>query len=120
MDNRKHETKPLENCPVNNLAVRQTFPNEPSPIPATRKVQLANRGPDASPWHFCLRVQQGPGKNSDASTGGRSGHGRNARFAGVQRMGGDLGWLRQCSDPTTGLKLHNPAKLQRAFARTRM
>src|SRR5882762_11833246 len=53
--------------------------NEPSPILATRKVHLANCGPDASPRYFCLRVQQGSGSSRDASTGSGSGHGRNTR-----------------------------------------
>src|SRR6267143_2825282 len=53
--------------------------DEPSPILATRKVHLANRGLDAGPRHFCLRVQQGSGNNSNVSTRGRSGHGRNTQ-----------------------------------------
>src|SRR6266404_781654 len=90
--------------------------NEPSPILATRKVHLANRGPDAGPWHFCLRVQQGSGNNSDVSTRGRSDHGRNTQCPHVWRMGGDLGRLCQRRDPPPSLRLHHQAKLHRRFA----
>src|SRR5229473_1247961 len=62
--------------------------NRSNELPAIRdawKSQVANRGPDGSPRHFCLRVQQRSGNNSDAHTRGRSGHGRSTRCPRVQR-----------------------------------
>src|SRR2546428_12370415 len=69
--------------------------NELPAIPDTWKGQVANRGPDDSPRHFCLKLQSGPGSNSDAGAGGRSGHGRTTRCPRVQRMGGDFGRVRE-------------------------
>jgi RND family efflux transporter MFP subunit len=106
VQSRKHETKRIENCPAKNLAARQTRPKETFAIHDTRKIQLANGGPDASPGHFCLRVQQESGNSSGVSAGGRSGHGGNARRPDIQRMGGDLGRVRQRPDPTPSLGLY--------------
>src|SRR6266403_5377812 len=62
------------------------------------------------PRHFCLWLQQESGNNRDACTGGRSGHGRTTRRSRVQRVGSDVGRIRERPDSTTGLRLHRQAK----------
>src|SRR5258707_9674959 len=97
------------------FAAQRSQSNDPPATYHTHEGHFAEGHPNGCPRPSCLKLQPGPGSNRDADARSRGGHGRTARCPRVQRMGGDLGRLRERPDPKSRTCFDHPCRTAPPF-----